>query len=72
MVKIKIGSILYWEMIKLKRFEYKTVEINTDTWLGSFYNDADAKLNNLGENGWEVVASFQKGDDLYYTLMREM
>jgi hypothetical protein len=71
MVKIIVAYKQSMEMVKLKRFEYKTVEINTDTWLGSFYNSGDAELNRLGENGWEVVASFQKGDDLYYTLMRE-
>jgi hypothetical protein len=60
------------EMVKLNRFEYKTVVVNTDTWFGSFYKEADAQLNILGESGWEVVASFQKGDELFYTLMREL
>ncbi|QOY37960.1 DUF4177 domain-containing protein [Anaerobacillus isosaccharinicus] len=60
------------EMVKLKKFEYRTVEIKNDIWFGTSYNNADETLNKLGEKGWAVVASFQKGDDIYYTLMREM
>ena len=42
------------------RFEYKTIKLATSGFLGGKFDasDLDAELNRLGDQGWELVSSF--------------
>lgn len=63
----------------MKRFEYKTIEVKpTGTWQLKFDTaEIDKILNELGKQGWELVAveSRDMGGTVYgfhYTFKREM
>lgn len=63
----------------MKRFEYKTIEIKpTGTWeLKVDIAEIDKTLNEMGKQGWELVAveSWGMGGTVYsfhYTFKREM
>lgn len=62
----------------MKRFEYKTLKIKATGFWGTKFSeeDIDDQLNELGNQGWELV-SVQHGGysgntyELFYTLKRE-
>lgn len=43
----------------MKKFEYKTISVPTKGWMKykQDFEALDLKLNELGNNGWEVVSS---------------
>ena len=49
------------------KFEYKTIEFPVDTFLSASKGEVDIEsfneaLNRLGENGWELVNTFDLND----------
>lgn len=64
----------------MKKFEYKTVEINpTGTWSSKFdIVEIDKILNDMGNQGWELVSMEDRNIGygttgcFYYTFKREI
>ncbi|MGV4414871.1 DUF4177 domain-containing protein [Chryseobacterium sp. T1] len=62
-----------------RRFEYKTIIIKPASVWGKTYdtNEIDKTLNQLGSEGWELVALESRDStgtsyDFYYTFKREL
>ena len=44
----------------MDKWEYKTIKLDTTTWIGTGNieeNQLDQQMNDLGEQGWELVSA---------------
>ena len=53
----------------MERWEYKTIKVKATGFIGGEVEteDIEAKLNNLGRDGWELVSSFPTAASNGYT-----
>lgn len=65
--------------VKMEKWEYKVVDFQSGGFMGGLLNTAEieAKLNELGKDGWELVSSYSTNAGygatrkLVYTLKKE-
>lgn len=53
----------------MDKWEYKTIKLETKGFLGGILelDEFEYKLNNLGQQGWELVSSFTTNQGQGYT-----